>query len=188
MAASIDSLQPWLDQTLFSVKFLSSFMHSKYGWPTCESIHFLGLSLLIGAVGMFDLRLLGLAPRIPIAALHRLVPWGVAGYLINVTTGLMFLVTEPNQYIYNPSFHFKILFMGLAGINVAVFYLAVFGRVKKLAPGEPTPPAARIIGGASLLLWIGVIIAGRLLTFYRPIECTSESRTFPFYCVPPRTR
>ena len=184
----MDAFQPWLDQTLFSVKFLSPFMHSKYGWPTCESIHFLGLSLLIGAIGTFDLRLLGLAPRIPIAALHRLVPWGIAGYIINITTGLMFLVTEPNQYIYNPSFHFKVLFMGLAGINVLVFYLAVFKKVKILAPGENTPRSAKIIGGVSLLLWIGVIVAGRLLTFYRPIECMDEKRTFPFYCVPPRAR
>ena len=131
--------------------------------------------------------LLGLAPRVPVAALHRLVPWGVAGYIINITTGLMFLVTEPNQYIYNPAFHFKVLFMGLAGINVLVFYLAVFGKVKLLEPGAATPRAAKFIGGASLLLWIGVIVAGRMLTFYRPIECMpDDSRTFPFYCVPQR--
>ena len=184
----MNNLQPWLDQTLFSVKFLSPFMHSRYGWPTCESIHFLGLSLLIGAIGTFDLRLLGFAPRIPIAALHRLVPWGIAGYGINIITGLMFLVTEPNQYIYNPSFHFKILFMGLAGINVLVFYVAVFGKVKLLEPGAATPRSAKIIGGASLLLWIGVIVCGRLLTFYRPIECMEEKQTFPFYCVPQRGR
>ena len=81
-------------------------MHSKWGWPAAESVHFLGLSLLIGCIGLFDLRLLGLGKRIPIAALHRLIPWGLAGYGINVVSGLAFLMTEPDQYIYNPEFHF----------------------------------------------------------------------------------
>jgi hypothetical protein len=60
--------------------------------------------------------------------------------------------------------------------------------VKLLEPGAATPRSAKIIGGASLLLWIGVIIAGRMLTFYRPIECMEEKQTFPFYCVPQRAR
>ena len=184
----MDPFQPWLVKTLFSVKVVSSFMHSKWGWPTCETLHFLGLSLLVGAIGLFDLRLLGLAKRVPIAALHRLVPWGVGGYLINVITGLMFLATEPDQYIYNPAFHFKILFMGLAGINVLAFYLGVFGRVKILAPEENTPIAAKVIASASLFLWIGIIVCGRMLTFYRPTGCGDESTRFPFYCIPPRVK
>src|SRR5258708_787184 len=131
----MDPFQPWLSRTLYSIEFVHSFMRSKWGWPTCETLHFLGLSMLLGAIGLFDLRLLGLAKRVPIAALHRLVPWGVGGYVLNIITGLMFLATEPDQYIYNPSFHFKILFMGFAGLNVLVFYLAVFRRVRILSPG-----------------------------------------------------
>ena len=91
-----------------------------------ESVHFLGLSLLIGAIGLFDLRLLGLAKRIPIAALHRLIPWGLTGYGINIVSGAMFLMTEPDQYIYNPAFHFKLLFMGVAGFNALAFYLLAY--------------------------------------------------------------
>jgi hypothetical protein len=47
-----------------------------WAWPLCESIHFVGLSLLLGTVGLFDLRLLGFARRVPMAAFHRLVPLG----------------------------------------------------------------------------------------------------------------
>jgi hypothetical protein len=51
-------------------------MNSAWGWPTVESLHFVGLSMLIGAVGLFDLRMLGLARGIPMGALHRMIPWG----------------------------------------------------------------------------------------------------------------
>ncbi|MCE2558991.1 MAG: hypothetical protein J4F98_10360, partial [Acidobacteria bacterium] len=50
------------------------FMHTSWGWPTVESLHFFGLSLLIGTIGLWDLRLLGVARAIPMAALHKLVP------------------------------------------------------------------------------------------------------------------
>jgi hypothetical protein len=165
------AFQYWLYRTLGSVELFDPFMNSKWGWPICESLHFLGLSMLIGTVGCFDLRLLGLAKRVPLAAMHRLIPWGVAGYILNICTGFLFLVTAPDQYIYNPSFHLKVLLMGLAGLNVAAFYSTMFRRVRRLEPGLEAPFAARVMGGASLLLWTGVIVFGRLLTFYRPAYC-----------------
>ncbi len=177
------AFQDWLYKMFSSTTMVSPFMHSKWGWPTCETLHFIGLSLLIGTIGMFDLRLLGMAKRVPIGALHRLVPWGVAGYLLNVTTGSMFLMTEPNQYIYNPSFHFKMLFMALAGLNILAFYSAVFRRVKVLGPGEDAPLSAKLIGGASLFLWTGIIVFGRMLTFFRPNGCVGEPSGFLSTCV-----
>lgn len=142
--------------------------NAPWAWPFCESIHFIGLSLLVGTVGLFDLRLLGVARRIPIAAFHRLIPIGVFGFALNVTTGLCFLAGTPDQYVLNRAFHFKLAFLAIAGLNVAVFYLTMFGRVRKVGPGEQAPIPARIIGGVSLCAWIGVMTAGRLLTFYRP--------------------
>lgn len=167
-------LQHWLLTKLGSVEIVKPFMTSKWGWPVCESLHFIGLSLLIGTVGMFDLRLLGVAKRIPFAALHRMIPWGIGGYILNIVTGSMFLVSAPDQYLYNSAFHLKMLFMGLAGVNVLAFYTAWFGKVRALGAGADAPLAARLIGGASLLLWTGVIIFGRLLTFYRPFPCGEQ--------------
>jgi hypothetical protein len=163
--------QYWLYKFLGGITLVKPFMTSAWGWPIIETIHFIGLSLLIGAIGMFDLRLLGVGKRIPIGALHRLIPWGICGYLINILTGSMFLVTAPDQYIYNSAFHFKILFMGLAGLNVLAFYTTMFRKVRVLGPGEDAPAFAKFIGGASLFLWTGVIVFGRLLTFYRPYQC-----------------
>ena len=156
-------LELWLKST-----YLSHMMHTWWAWPTAESLHFFGLSLLLGTVGIFDLRLLGFARQISLPALHRLIPFGIFGYFINVVTGISFFVGEPDQYLYNPSFQIKMVFMTLAGINVMLFYLTMFRHVKTRGPGENAPLAARIMGGASLVFWIGVLSCGRLLTFFRP--------------------
>lgn len=149
---------------------ITGFMESKWGWPTIESTHFVGLSLLVGAVWIFDLRLLGFAKRIPIAALHKFVPWGVLGYLINVCTGFMFYVSAPDQYTYNPAFQLKVLCMIIAGLNVIVFYATTASHVKRVGLDEPVPIAGQIMAAISLSAWTGVIIFGRLITFYRPPE------------------
>ncbi len=137
-------------------------------WPTCETIHYLGLSLLLGTVGLFDLRVLGMAKAIPPAALHRLIPLGVAGYVTNLMTGVVFFFGFPDQYAYNSAFHFKLVFMALAGINVAVFYSSAFAETKHVPAGAQAPLRLRIITGISLSSWVLVLICGRLLTFFRP--------------------
>lgn len=176
--------QKWLVSALASVTPVRAFMHTAWGWPAVESLHFIGLSLLVGMILLFDLRLLGMAKRIPIAALHRLVPWGLVGYGITAGTGSLFLMAEPDQYIYNPAFHFKVLFMAAAGLNASAFYLTSYRRTT--APGAPAeaPRSAKVIAAASLFLWISVIIAGRLLTFYRPWPCEPGRPGFLAECIP----
>lgn len=154
----------WLESTPVG-DFVNTYT---WTWPIAESFHFIGLCLLVGTVGLFDLRLLGVAKQIPLPALHRLIPWGVLGFLINVTSGSIFLASAPFQYLYNESFYFKVAFLTIAGINVAVFYLVFYRKIITLGAGDSAPPGARIIGAISLLMWIGVMCAGRLLTFYRP--------------------
>jgi hypothetical protein len=148
---------------------LHEFMRNvRWIWPALESAHFIGMSLLIGTIGMFDLRLLGFARSVPVAALHRLIPFGIAGFLINATTGVFFIAGYPDQYIFNDAFRVKVLFILIAGLNVLFFYTRVFRRLEHLPPGEPPPFAMRLAGGVSLCAWIGVMTAGRLLTFFRP--------------------
>ena len=147
---------------------VAALMNSAWGWPTAESVHFIGLSLLIGTVGVFDLRMLGLARGIPMIALHRLIPWGIAGYALNVATGALFLVSAPDQYLFNPAFQVKLGLMAVAGLNVLVFYRFVFRRVSVTAPEADPPVGAKVAAAVSLACWIGVITCGRLITYYRP--------------------
>ena len=174
----------WLVRVLASLPPVRDFMHTEWAWPLAESLHFIGLSLLVGTIFLFDLRLLGVAPGIPIRLLHRLVPWGLAGYACSISTGLLFLLTEPDQYIYNPAFHFKLLFMGAAGFNASLFYLTSYRKVTAAGAPSDAPRSAKIIAIASLCLWLSVIVAGRLLTFYRPIPCGSEEPGVLAECIP----
>lgn len=147
---------------------IHAFMHSTWGWPTIESLHFFGLCLLLGTVGVFDLRLLGLGRGLAYADLHRLVPFGVAGYGLNVVTGGLFLVSAPDQYLFNPAFQVKLLLMTVAGLNVLLFYGTTMTAVKSTAAGAAVLGRARLMGLTSLLCWAGIIVCGRMITYYRP--------------------
>jgi uncharacterized membrane protein len=180
-------LQIWLHITLLKGTAVAAFMRTNWGWPTIESIHFVGLTLLFGTIATWDLRLLGMARRVPIAEFHRLVPFGVLGFAINASSGSMFLMTEPNQYVYNPAFQFKMLFLVLAGLNVLVFYTSAFRRLAALGPGVEPPLITKLFGATSLICWIAVIVCGRLITFYRPGLCSPAERlAFILQCIPTR--
>src|SRR5690606_7010862 len=88
----------------------------QWGWPIAEILHFTGLCLLFGGIGLFDLRVLGWGRWLPLASLHKLVPFGIAGFLLNVLTGIMFVTCVPDQYLYNPAFQTKMGLILLAGI------------------------------------------------------------------------
>ena len=143
-------------------------MYSQWGWPIVEIVHFTGLCLLFGAVGTFDLRMLGAVKGISLNALHRLIPFGIAGFALSVTSGVMFVVAAPDQYIYNPAWQTKMALLAVAGANMAGFYLTTARRVKLLGPDDAPPLAARIFAGVSLAAWLGVIAAGRVITAFRP--------------------
>jgi hypothetical protein len=115
----VHSLQVWLVAAIERHSPVADLIAHGLGLPLAESLHFLGLCLLVGAIGSFDLRLLGVARSVPIAAVHRLIPWGLLGFAINIGSGLLFVLTEPDQYIYNPSFHLKVLFLSIAGSTPA---------------------------------------------------------------------
>ena len=143
-------------------------MNTAWGWPIAEAVHFIGICLLFAAVGMFDLRMIGLARGVSMAALHRLIPIGVAGFLLCAVTGLMFVLSAPFEYIQNPAWQIKMALMALAGVNMIVFYHTVAGAISMLPADAAAPPAARIFAAVSLGSWIGVIVCGRVITAFRP--------------------
>ena len=179
----MEPFQTWLVRLLERDDPIELFMRTAWGWPIMESLHFVGLSLLVGAIGVFDLRLLGIGKRIPFAAARRLVPFGLAGFAMSILTGATFLMTEPNQYIYNPAFLLKVLFMAIAGVNAGLFALSPFGR-RLEGSGPQAPRSARVIAVVSLTLWVAVIASGRLITFYRPADCPHGEKYLIATCIP----
>ena len=147
---------------------IAGLMSSRWGWPVAEIIHFTGLCLLFGTVGLFDLRMLGVARGLRLRALHRMIPCGIAGFAMSATTGLLFVVTAPDQYIYNPALQTKLALLVLAAINMLLFYSTTARAVWATADGALPPVRARLFGAISLLCWLGVITCGRVITAFRP--------------------
>ena len=148
-------------------KFAELMTASKWWWAFMMDMHFVGLALLIGTVGILDLRVLGFAKQIPIDPLHRLIPWAMAGFGINLVTGILAFTGMGNYYTYDWAFWLKMLAIMLLGLNVAAFYLTgAFESVEGLGPGEDAPPLAKFIAASSLFLWFTVITLGRYIQSY----------------------
>lgn len=143
------------------------------GWPfpTCETLHFIGLCLLFGVAAVVDLRMLGVMKGVSFQALHRLLPWSVLGFGINVVTGILFFVSDPWQYVHtgywlgaqNAAFMWKMIFILLAGLNV--LYFTVFDEPWHLDSGDNAPLSAKVVAASSLVLVVGIMFWGRMLPF-----------------------
>ena len=145
---------------------------SRIWWflPLCESLHFIGMAMLVGVVGVLDLRILGMAKRLPLEPLQRLMPWAVLGFVINLGTGFVFIAANPRQYIGPPlslSFAAKMLFIVFAGLNAILFYMSGLKRmVDRVEAGHDAPLGAKVSAVVSLFLWVGVMYWGRMLQFF----------------------
>jgi hypothetical protein len=132
-------------------------------WPTCETLHFVGLSLLCGVVFLVDLRVLGFMRGVSFASLHRLLPWAALGFGVNIGTGMLFFVGIPGQYIHNAAFFWKIGLAMLAGANA--LYFTMLDEPWSLGPKDDAPLTAKIAAVSAMLLWIGVMYCGSMLPF-----------------------
>ena len=155
-------LVDWLTSTQ-----LSAFVNAHaWVWPACETLHFIGLALLIGNVGLLDFRLLGIVKDMAFVPVNRFVRWAVLGFAINLATGIVFFVGNPAQYVSNVAFGYKLAFMALAGVNVLIFYATGLARsVEALGPGDDAPLPVKVIAAASLVLWVAVMYMGRMLPY-----------------------
>ncbi len=145
-------------------KFTTAMVESKWWWAFMMDMHFIGLALLIGTVGVLDLRIMGFLKQMPVAPLHRFVPWAMAGLAVNIVTGMLAFIGMPTYYTYDAAFWLKLLALMLLGLNVAVFYLTgTFEQVEHLGAGEGAPIFARLVATSSLFLWFAVIVLGRYI-------------------------
>jgi hypothetical protein len=135
---------------------------SRWAWPAAEAVHFLGMSLSIGVLLAVNLRILGLMPQVPFAALHRLLPWGMLGFGLNLITGMLFFVAQPGQYIQNAPFRWKVVFLMIAGANF--LYLTVFGKGWTTG-GFDARFGDKAMAVGSIFAWLAVLYAGRMLPF-----------------------
>jgi len=151
----------WLHRTMSSTNWY---------FPAVETFHHIGMVLLVGSISLFDLRLLGVAMKGQSVSrlADRLLPTTWTGFAVMLVTGTLLFVTSPlsgQQYCPNATFRLKLILIGLAGLNMAVFHFTVYRRVGEWDKAHSTPLGAKLVGSLSVILWAGVVAAGRWIGF-----------------------
>ena len=157
----MDAFVAWLQSTSLS----HAIVFQTWVWPAAETIHFIGLALVLGIVGLLDLRLMGFFPAVPIAAYREMVPYALIGFTLNIVSGFIFLIGHPEQYVHNISWWLKVASLVIAGANAAIFEATVAPRAMDVQAGQPTSTAMKCFGAVSLVAWVGVLYWGRMLPF-----------------------
>ncbi|HEX4985170.1 MAG TPA: DUF6644 family protein [Burkholderiales bacterium] len=135
-------------------------------YPAVETLHILGFCVLVGAVMLFDLRVLGAGKRMPIRMLARqLLPWSLAALLLIVPTGLLMFASAASDLVANRAFVVKMLLLMLAGTNAAAFHLGAFRTVARWDRDVAAPAAAKLHALASMAIWAAVVACGRLIAY-----------------------
>jgi hypothetical protein len=128
-----------------------------------ETLHFVGLCLLLGALLLVDMRLLGLWQGGRPADTFPFMRWAVVGFGINAVTGFVMFCADPYNYWTNSAFHMKLILIVLAGLNLLWFVTVERRRVLALPNGAATGLGTKVSAALSLVLWFAIIIAGRML-------------------------
>jgi hypothetical protein len=160
---SLRAFFEWMGTTPWSVAIHESLLM----YPIIEAIHVLGICLFFGMVMMLDLRLLGFTLRdVPVTDVtRRLLPWTFAGFVPMVITGFLLVYQEPLRAYDNYFFRAKAIMLVLAGVNALAFHTGIYRKVADWDNDPVAPFRARIAGAFSLILWLGVIVCGRLIAY-----------------------
>jgi hypothetical protein len=146
---------------------------STWAYPGLLFVHTLGLGVLVGLNSAVGLRLLGFAPRIPVAAMEPLFPLMWAGFWLNAASGSVLFIADAPKKAANPSFLVKLVLIALAVVVMRALRRHSFPALAAADLSNPSqsPHAADVTSRAkmlavvSLVLWAGAITAGRLMAY-----------------------
>ena len=148
----------WIETSAFSVWIRESV--SVFAFPSILAAHTVGMGLVAGVNALLDLRILGVAPQVPLVEMKRFFPVMWFGFWLNAVSGVVLLIGYPTKALTNPLFYVKLAFIAIAMVLVQSIQKQVFPKAPDKTPGFPTRLAI-----ASLICWAGAIGAGRFLAY-----------------------
>ena len=159
----LPSFFEWLENTSGSIAIRESILV----YPMVETTHVLTLCLFLGMIAMLDLRLVGVAlRRVPVSEVAgRLLPWAGTGFVLMVISGVLLFYSGPVRASQNIFFQVKMVMLVMAGLNAFVFHRGIYRKVAVWDQDSVTPVRAKVAGFLSLLLWAGVVVAGRMQAY-----------------------
>ena len=150
----------WLEGTRLATFIRES--QSIYAYPTFLFLHALGLSIVVGISSGVALRVLGLAPSIPLAPLRGFFPWMWLGFAINTVSGSGLVIAYASSELTNPVFLTKIAFVALAAATMWLLDKKAFFNADG---SEGVPRGGKVLAGTLILFWLGAVISGRLIAY-----------------------
>ena len=134
-------------------------------YPTFETGHYIGLSLLVGGIMLIDLRVLGMARGLPLKGMIGLLPFVWAGFIINLLTGSMLFIYGATNFGVNRAFQLKMAFMIVAGLNALAFDVAVRRSGGQWVAADRPPTIVKGFATLSLVFWLCVVTTGRWMAY-----------------------
>jgi hypothetical protein len=158
----LSELSNWLESTSFSQLVQTT----AWAIPLIQTIHILALSVVLASVFMIDLRLLNFAWRSqPIVVLsERFLPPVWNGVIVLLMTGVVLIIAEPGRTLLNPVFYFKMCTL-ICVLLVTLYFRSSLRRNAAAWDRLPPKPGARVLAVASLLMWVAITFAGRLIAY-----------------------
>lgn len=137
---------------------------SQLAYPVANLVHLLGLVMLVGGIGIVDLRLAGAFRSLPPADLSRLLtPIAIAGLVLMIASGVTMFAADAEAMARSVTFQRKLIMIGFALAN-AVAFRWLWG--KRIADWDASPPlAGRLMAILSLLLWLVIGFHGRMIAY-----------------------
>ena len=156
------------------MEFLSALEASPLGVLVVESVwlhpimlcfHALGMAVVAGVVIVLDLRVLGYAKGLSLARFQRLLNIAWVGFAVNAVSGLVIFTGNGTRLINNWTFLLKMVLIVLGGLSVWALWRTLRQAPEQMAPGGVASGRAKVLAAASLLFWIGAIVAGRYIAY-----------------------
>ena len=140
---------------------------SLWMYPASEVVHLLGMTLMVGAIVVYDLRLLGYGRPLALETLGRLVlPGSVIGFAFVLASGIALTVPEATALAVNPVLWIKLGLIALGLLNALVFHLGPYRTMAVWGAGVAIPAKVRIAAATSIATWVLVITLGRLIAYF----------------------
>ena len=140
---------------------------SLLGYPTILFLHTMGLAIVAGLNGAIDLRLLGVASKVPLSSLTRFFPFIWMAFGVTALTGAILLIADAETKLASPVFYIKMVFIVLALVNLHLMKRRIFADPN--VDTHPLPSQATLLASSSLLFWVGATTAGRLMAYLGPV-------------------
>jgi hypothetical protein len=159
-----------ISEDIQSIGFLTDIRESALTYPIIMTTHLASIAVFGGMILLTDLRLLGLAMRgYSIAeVVNGLRWWKRIGFVIMVTMGVLLASSEAVKYSVNPYFWIKMTLLALVGVHALIFRPRVYNHPAELDRSPEIPRVAKLAASFSLVLWIGLVCAGRWIGYYEP--------------------